>query len=553
MDGISRQGVDHLSRMFVESEETSEGSYTPERYDVYLRGADSQVDRIVYIHEMHHGALSDSTAWGCILHIYARLGSRFQRSFTDLMNACRLLQESYATYASVSAATATHDVDRVLAIYPTYANLFRDMDRLVACAAGPNRRFLLATALARVCMQGSVLDVFTEAGVHSFSLDDVRPIDQPDARWKRWLDESGTELPVIALAADERIGELWGGNVLDLDPDTETARLEAQDPKYDALWNSWEECCYDELATRLRNAGATVLTFNGHQDQLPGALAMARKEVPGLRLAAGSRMASTDRELAWAMTEDGRLWLTPQDQPWPAQLSHDNLSLICEQAIEHSQVLGEAVLFVDVRLPERLRDGYSFSSSDQSELLAMEAPVSAVRLIRDDKSGRGVITHRLLVDVAEVEQLAIAWSKRGPVILSVSAGCLIDKAWQDEWLSELRSLGRLVWLIDVELNRIVPSWVRGGVPLRMCGVNVNDKDGDRSAAVLSPDGTDEMWVIIGGEVTCRLLMQSLTGEKSLRTINTCDHVDQGVLTLDVAHILATEPFLDFRALEARLG
>jgi hypothetical protein len=135
-----------------------EGAYTPLGFELVGGGADLLADRIAHLHEIHHVALNDSTEWGSALHITARVPGS-QGTFSVLLERCREIHEAFATFAGVALANEVGgDAAAVLARYPLYVPLLAAFERLVRQVHGPNRRYLMATQYARVCMQAADMD-----------------------------------------------------------------------------------------------------------------------------------------------------------------------------------------------------------------------------------------------------------------------------------------------------------------------------------------------------------------------------------------------------------
>src|SRR5271170_7414112 len=131
--------TDHLARLCLEGPGSS-GHYTPHAFSLRLRGVNQSMDHVVYLHEVHHAALNDVTAWGTALHVYARLPGDDGQRFGSLLGACRTTHESLATFASVQIASARHgSLESVLAVYPSYVPLYDTMVRLFAAVPGTNR------------------------------------------------------------------------------------------------------------------------------------------------------------------------------------------------------------------------------------------------------------------------------------------------------------------------------------------------------------------------------------------------------------------------------
>ena len=110
---------DHLARLCFDRPAGSAGHYTPHAFGLRLSGSEQRVDHVVYLHEVHHAALNDMTAWGSLLHLYARLPEHRGEDFGRILDACRTLHESYATYGSVGIASARKLARRLLPVGQT--------------------------------------------------------------------------------------------------------------------------------------------------------------------------------------------------------------------------------------------------------------------------------------------------------------------------------------------------------------------------------------------------------------------------------------------------
>ncbi len=261
-DAIIPASSDHLAALAFRGSTGAAGRYRPQRFDLRLTGTDAIADRLAYIHETHHASLNDSTAWGALLHVVARIPPGDGPDYDPLLDACRLIHESYATYASLSIVEAGHGLQpAALDPYPEYLPLQRQLARLVSVAGGPQRRYLLSTAIARVCMQSPVLAYVAEHGLDGFSLSDLRSVDTPDGRYRAIARADGGMLEEACAAGDE------AANV----PASELARIDGADAEeasrdeHDGIWARWETAAYDVVALGLRRLGATTIGYNGHQ------------------------------------------------------------------------------------------------------------------------------------------------------------------------------------------------------------------------------------------------------------------------------------------------
>jgi hypothetical protein len=298
--------TDHLARLCFDGPGSS-GHYTPHAYSLRLAGVHQPVDHVVYLHEVHHAALNDVTAWGTALHIYARLPGDEGQQFGPLLDACRTTHESLATFASVELASARHGaLDGVLAVYPSYVPLYDATVRLLTTVAGANRRQLMASALARLCMQTPILEEIAATGLGAFRLAAIHDLDTPDGRW-RWFMRQGPRLPAAAAATANRATAVTFGPALDSDgPDG--GLYASTDRSHDEAWEYWEASAYEQLRAALAAARARTLSFNGHQDAMATLLehVMARHGDIGLRAAMTNEQRRSDAAIASSVLQQVR-------------------------------------------------------------------------------------------------------------------------------------------------------------------------------------------------------------------------------------------------------
>lgn len=537
---------DHLARLAFDGN-GSTGAYTPEGTEIHLGGSDRLEDLVVFLHEAHHASLNDSTAWGAAVHVLARLGPTRRASFLAALGAARHTHESYATYASVSVALA-HDVsaEAVLAGYPNYRPLYRATRLFVEPAGGPHRRYLAATAAARLAMQTPIIEYLIASRLASFDVADLREIDTPDGRW-RWLLRQGQALCAQACnEADEAVRDGHGTEALEAD--IHGRELDATADELDVVWGLWEAVAYDRFATALASAGATPLTYNGHQEGARQLVEEARRINPSisLRVAAIGNPAPDDRSLAGAAIESVRLHLSPNR--WRAERCAMGAAELAEERAGH-QIGGEPVLIVDVRLPPRLNELYRWSPADTQWLLEHSEPVVACRLIADSGT-ESVITHCPVESPDDLRALADAWRERGPAIAIVSASSLIDRNWVGEWFPPLNDTSTLVMLIDVELDRFVANWTAG--PLSVTVAEIVDASGvTRFAAAFVPADQQVLWLYLADEASVKLLVQQVSQTEGIVLVHGAKLDDPWRHALELAstHLLATESFIDMKGLE----
>jgi hypothetical protein len=545
------QPIDHIASFFFKGARPV-GRYTPERVTLSLPGQDQLANRVVYLHEIHHRGLNDSTAWGSALQIYAELSNPYRKCFGPLLDLCRTTHEAYATFASVNIASSRHpQAEDLLVAYPDYLPLYESLKSAVADAGGPHREYMLATALARLAMQTPILDAMTNSADFMVSSRSLERMDVPDQRWA-WLMKSGSQL----LAAAARAGDsaVADAELLGLD---HGGHDEIADDEHDAAWQRWEKAAYAMVAAALEKDGAHVLAFNEHMQFTGPALARARELQPGLRLRSArvEEPAPDDRALAGAAVERVRLRLVDS---YEARLVDLDLEQFVEEVAQRCQIKDQPTCVLSVRLPGRLLDGYSWSDDDRAALTAQTAPVVAAKVIESDDEFSDV-AHLVVASPAFATSLAAAWATRGPALSVVAASALLDRDWQRKWITALRFLGPVAILIDVALDRFVHGWVRAGTNINAGMLQIADTSGTYWALALttdepSPDARavlPDLWLAVLDEVTAGLLLQQLQQTQGLSLASSTADIERwgNLLGVAVTNLLATEPFLDLEGLD----
>ena len=534
----------HLARLCLEGS-GSTGRYTPHAFDLRLLGAEQAADHMVYLHEVHHASLNDVTAWGSALHVYARVPDA-GTSFARLLDACRAVHESQATFASVQIATARHGaLDTALAAYPRYVPLYQATDRLIGHVDGANRRLQAVSALARLCMQTPILDAVIEAdreaGLAQFQIATIRERDRPDARWS-WFLRRGPELVAAAARfADRVVAGEYGSAVLHSDG-ASADLYAATDPSHDAAWDRWEEVAYEQLRAALDAAGATTLPLNGHLDPTERLVQLTRQTYGdlGLRAAMTDEQRRDDAEVAASVLQQVRHNLTGGERHRAVLVPPANVAEVVRLLSERPVVGGRPAMIVDARPVERLGALFRWPTGSPR-------PAVAIRVMVEDNDGPAV-GHVPLAAPAALAALAEGWGDRGPFIFCVAASCLADPAFPNEWLAA--ALRPVFVLVDVEPARFVPRWAADRRTVIAVVLQVENACGRRAALVFSPDDGDSWWLVVADDVTARLMIEYLAGhlDSSLQeNPDALGKVREAALVA-VTHILATESFTSFDAL-----
>lgn len=549
-------GDDHLAALLVTGPRASSGLYTPIRSELKLLGQDLIADQLVYVHEVHHAALNDSTAWGTVLHLLVRLPPPHGDGLLPILDACRPVHEALAMYASVNLVSAFHaGTEAALLQYPAYIALYHKMAELVEGVTGQHRRALAANTIARICMQTPVLESFVQSGPAPLRLADLRVRDTPGWRWY-WICRQGA--PVIARAArraDRIVGEREPGALAQDVPGGEPLDVSAS--RFDTAWHIWETTAYEVLRQALSETGAVALAFDGHQALTGDAVRVAREIHPGLRGIAPDLLspAPTDRDLVASVIRQVRHdFSAGTGRPNRARLlpadAHD-LVLTTANAV---RVEGRPVLVADARMPLRLAELFSWPDEDRLRLTEVTGPLTAIRTVEAAESHE-VVWHAQLASPDALAALAEAWDGEGGIVVScVATSCLIDRDWQREWLPVMNQTGSLIMLIDLDLDWLIPGWRRQGPELMASRVTIDDPSGQREGLVLQVPGRAEQWIVLADLVTVNLLLDQLRATTDLNVASPPDQLADRLDVLRVAysHLLASESFLGFTGLEGYL-
>ena len=529
-------------RLFLTGSDGPSGWATPQEMRLRLTRTDEVADAFTHVHEAHHLALNDSTAWGSLLHLVAAAEAHFGTALGSWVEECRVIHESYATFAALSIVEARFGPQpELLRLWPDYLAYLDLMQGLVESAGGPQRRYLLATVLARLCLQCPVGAALLESGPENLVPGSLRSIDRPDGRF-RLLTACPPQLLADACAAGDRSA-----------PGVARADIDGADPfdltadDLDSCWRDWEVAAYDVLASALRDAGADVLDYDGHLE-LTNEMISTVEEAAGpldLRGQGVEDPRQSDLELACSVLAITREDLV--DTPYRARAIEVDIGDVVDLVADHSRVGGIATLVVSALLPERLEAMYRWEEPPVSDI--GDGVVFGVRLIEARDDGESLI---VWVPIAsdDLPLVLERWGERGPAIALVTTGCLIDETFQRSTLAVLKATVPTFLRVDVPPDRLLPSWTRSGDPIRIANIVVEDTSGDWQAIMFVAGDEQLRWIVVGTEATVGLYRQSLeTGP-----VGTLDLGDDWSAPLEAAltATLALETSLSFDGVEARL-
>jgi hypothetical protein len=447
--------------------------------DVYLTlrgGSDAEHD-VTHLHELHHKALNENSAWGAALWFAGAHPAWRGDEFIRLLDACRAIHECFATFMSVSlAGAAHHDALATLDERPLYQHAYSRMKAIVQGVGGNHKQDLAATAVALLCMQSPVLRLMADATGGQFSLSDVPWIDRPDVRLAVIQDLAGSMAQGLGRRADRTVQGAFGVDIQELD------LTGATDQVLDSIWEAWSAVIFDGLADPLRDRGAVVLPPHTHLGDARALLAAFEERgiSTGFRVHDADHVVLSDLDESIASISRTRYPL--RETPWLADLRVAEadgdipglLGLVA--ALASARGSDEPELVLHAREPGRLGNCYSWPQDAFERLRALGTePCVALRIVISgpdrDEDGQHVL-HTVLNDAAQAIQVIETWAERGPTALCVSSRCFVDRSFSDKWLNALRTRIPVIVLLDTSISALiadkalspllpsgVPTWV----------------------------------------------------------------------------------------------
>lgn len=528
-------------QLLLREQKGPSGFVTPREMRLRLTRTDEIADAFAHVHEAHHLGLNDTTAWGSVLHLVAAAEAEFGASLGVWVEECRVTHESYATYAAMSVVEARFGPQReLLALWPDYGVYLGLLERLVDDAGGPQRRYLLATVIARICMQCPVGEPLVSAGPGRFVPSVLRTIDRPDGRFRFLSGLDRSRFVDAARTADSALPRAVEVDVAGADA------LAVADDDLDGLWRGWEIVAYEVLAEAVAAAGGDVLSYDGHLEFTDAMVAVVAERAGPIRLR-GQR--PDEPSISDLHQVSSLLVVTHEelvDVRYPTRTLRVDVEDVAGLVDTHSRIAGVPTLVLSALLPDRLKEMYRWD--DDSAFASAGGVVWGVRLIESGDDGGSSIVW-IPIEQSDLAAVVELWGDRGPAIGLVAASCLIDVEFQRSGLWAVRDLVPTLMRVDVTPDRLLPSWTRSEEPIALANVRVEDTGGDWRALVFVAVDDDLLWFVVGTEATVGLYRQGL--ETASVTRLTLDTGWEGPLRTALTATLALDTSLSFDGVEAR--
>lgn len=523
-------------------DQASSGIYSPLAYRLRPRGDDLAEHHVMHLHEIHHKALNDDTAWGALIHVAARHPGWTPGVLSVLVANCRTVHEAFASFMSLSLAGTRHEgVGRVLTRYPDYGPLAARFERLLRPLQGQHRRELAATGIARWCMAAPVIDLALSVYPELLTLGAIPAAMRPDHRFRLVARVRAAQIEAAAAAADRAFASAQGGDV-------NTLALTETDATLDAAWGVWEDAFVaDLIGSAPQLAQLPTLPRNGH---LESAAALARAtaaegltvELPQEADAEPlSDMLSVQRLL-------GATTLELRSVPYRAALAVPGVDVEWEEVLALCAANRRPHVVVHGRRVGDLARSFRFGTGDRRRLADLApGPVFALRNLVDYQDEE-LILHTELTSPDAFSSLIASWAGRGVAAVCVSASCYLDLAWQQEWLPALR-VWPIVVLVDLGLANMVGEGRLLGSDEPVYGIYLGLGRPDIGALVWHVDGHPHVMLALGDDLTVQLfagqLKDAVGSRLSMDDADWSEWVD--VLAAVTGNVLETEPALRYDA------
>lgn len=540
--GVDLDRVDTASCLLLQgAADASVGRYTPTMYELVLRGNDLAQHHVMHLHEIHHKVLNDDTAWGALIHVVARHPVWAPVLLGGLVDACRLVHESFASFMSLLVARSRHrDADEVLEAYPVYQPLARRMARLLEAVPGHQRQYLAAVGIARWCMSAPVFDLALASCPQPVTLSAVPSSWRPDHRFRALSAVSPHSVGSAVAAADVAF-EARHGQPVD-DPGCADT-----DERLDTAWAEWEETFVGAVvASETRLQRMPTVATNGHLPVADALVeALGRDGVQILLPRDRSERPISDVESLHRLMAAVTIPLRPE--PWPAALA------VVDDAVELDAVLDlcagapQPFVVVHVRRTSDLITSFAFGPGDRAHLSASApGPILAVRVLVDHDDSE-VVLHGELPEPSHYDELVARWSDRGVAANCVTASCYLDTDWQRTWKRTLHRWPTVVLVDTGPMTMIGEGRLLGGHE-RIQGAYLDIPHPSLEALVCKVEGHPHVLLAIGDDLTIQFLagqLADLLGDRLVMSgADWSEWAD--VLAAVAASTLATEFRLHFR-------
>lgn len=562
---------DDLEGLFFDTDKTK-GQYMFSSWEVQPgKGSDSENRRMVSLHESHHAALNDQTAFGGLMHCIHYLGinghqqEQHTKTLIALVNSCRTIHECYATYISLLFVANTLDKylpqrERLLEGYDTYVDYYQAMAQICLPFQGAFLQFHACSSVARICMQSRSIETFLDVGPDQFTFGDIRAKDQPDERFrilqseingafweKAWehVKKQFLNHPAIGLIEQH-----------ENQPENTKMFHQAMDKRYDALSSRILEIFHNELNALLAQQGSDSLPYDGHQEFVRSSMQACLELIPAenARYPLHSALDVKESELDVLRDYEHERYVIHEDK-LPARIfplmnseSGTFLDPICDTYEQHHY-------FLVSRFVSRLSEQYSFRGQSLIEESYTDDILYFFRR-RRKVDGSWLVEFFLIMEPTELIQFVRLKDPKIPIYSNLTMSGLASGHHLREWYGALEKHTFVTTLFDLSPFGNFDTWKdEAGYKVRFNSVQIKLSENEHSCFLCQLEVDDNPLLITPCSLTVsqtlRFYLRQFDDERFIDDAQFFVE-DQQKLFHVMAHLIREEPFFDFKAKKSNL-
>lgn len=488
-----------LTNLLLGDRQQPAGQFDHSGWELYPRGLGQSLPaQLASAHEVQHHILNHSTAYGILLTIAAlmyRTHECSEAQFTGLVGNCRSAHEMFATAISVMHMPDSLAATDYLSVHmPDYHALLEDALWMVKGVAEDQHMPLIHAVLVASFQSPEIVAV----------LEKGQPL-KPSA--SAYPDRRLTLLADWLVSGGDRLASEWIKS---------RSFAAAQANLAKASHITWYEC----LMAHSNVHGVTILPPDAHleylaswHELLPAMAPRAAKMVGVREFDDASPTRTTLRQMEQERVVD-RSDALPATLHRPTDISCWNLHDLLVHAADYVFILVEA------RITERLREQFSFQTTDIAELNSDAHDFSVHAVSFPDEFGGP----RTLWRISNPSGLAVFHQGEIPVLAFVSLLLASDTAF-DPWMDEFDRVTRVfVW--DISFADHIPALFEPYDAVNVLSGELVHDDGSATFVAFLAYGTHggvDLFMARTGPVVAQLVVQwSIEASDRIRVASLTD-------------------------------
>ncbi len=516
---------------------------------------------LVSLHESLHSTLTDTTAYGSLLHVYADLALRlpeeehYQRTFLTLLDRCRTVHESNATYLSMMILSQGSPDPGLLENYPRYLRYYRIGESLARGFSGGYLRHNAAAAALRLCMQGTAVETLLDRGLQEFRPSDLRFRYYPDQRLKVLLDNVSEAFWQDAyMKAKLAKPDFSAWDVFDASEADDRLYEAAVAEEFDEASRYLLESFHDALAGLLNDAGSASLAWDGQRESTARLLEKEKELVPsgssGISLRPAMEHETADTFAAVQFGMERLIVNAVQPIGLVKQLSEVPVKELRGLV---SSASPDDHFFLTVRPARRMVEQVALSQEDRQNFDRFESsPVVALRVSYQRGSDlRRVVEYFIIESPEELTAFGTVAKEIAPVLGCFYLSSLADAEWLQRWFDPLATVADLTYLMDIPPFENFPVWFDdANLRVRYAVAHMTiDRSRHDVLVFRSEAGRKKLLLLPGSSVLWRAMAHFLREQFAHPEIFIEDaaflHEHAWELQVVLGHLFREESFFDF--------